>query len=126
MLTSCSFVSNRIWALTVSCECLSCFAMTRHIFSRSSYQIWNLRSGPVANCIFIFLIPLLSPAEEQHSEKSPRARNVKRSHFMTIGSGVRLSPLRICWRNCGLICERRLWLVKRLPLAIIFSCKNSR
>lgn len=57
-------------------------------FRSFSHQIWNLRRGPVANCIFIFFTPLLSPDVAQHSEKTPKTRSGRRKHFMAIRSGV--------------------------------------
>lgn len=59
-----------------------------------AYQIWNLSRGPVANCIFIFFTPLLSPAVAQHNEKTPKVRSEKRNHFIAIYSLRFLHPLR--------------------------------
>lgn len=71
------------WLLLASLQWLA-----RFLFSSSAYQIWNLSRGPVANCIFIFFMPLVSPAVEQHSEKTPKTRSEKRNHFMATRSTV--------------------------------------
>lgn len=91
--------------------------MTRQICAGLSYQIWNLRRGPVANCIFIFFTPLLSPDVAQHSEKTPRASSEKRNHFIAIRSGVCFLARWVRWRR-----ERQVNLY--MPL-LVGSCSSS-
>lgn len=86
-LTSCWFASNE-FRPTMLLAWVQLACNDSPDFCSFTYQIWNLRRGPVANCIFIFFTPLLSPDVAQHSAKTPKARSEKRNHFIAICPGI--------------------------------------